>query len=157
MWNANNIVQDSNSGSGVHFLWRYPLHLECPPLSRCLCLCLSLSLSLSLYVYIYIYIYIYISKKLSLRIDLKGTSPTEYIRGLLNTFPDFFRMGTLYTHETLVPFEVISPGCNALVVPFQQLLEGTMEVLLCERVNDLRHSLFHLLNSLITTASELRI
>ena len=28
-----------------------------------------------------------------------------------------------------------------------------MEVLLCERVNDLRHSLFHLLNCLITTAS----
>ena len=31
-----------------------------------------------------------------------------------------------------------------------------MEVLLCERVNDLCHSLFHLLNSLITIASELR-
>ena len=31
-----------------------------------------------------------------------------------------------------------------------------MEVLLCERVNDLRHSLFHLLNCLISTASELR-
>ena len=31
-----------------------------------------------------------------------------------------------------------------------------MEVLLCERVNDLCHSLFHLLNCLITTASELR-
>ena len=31
-----------------------------------------------------------------------------------------------------------------------------MEVLLCEHVNDFRHSLFHLLNSLITTASELR-
>ena len=31
-----------------------------------------------------------------------------------------------------------------------------MEVLLCERVNDLRNSLFHLLNCLITTASELR-
>ena len=31
-----------------------------------------------------------------------------------------------------------------------------MEVLLFECVNDLRHSLFHLLNSLITTASELR-
>ena len=30
-----------------------------------------------------------------------------------------------------------------------------MEVHLCERVNDLRHSLFHLLNCLITTASEL--
>ena len=31
-----------------------------------------------------------------------------------------------------------------------------MEVLLCERVNDLRHSLFPLLNCFITTASELR-
>ena len=31
-----------------------------------------------------------------------------------------------------------------------------MEVLLCERVNDLRHNLFHLLNCLITTASEVR-
>ena len=31
-----------------------------------------------------------------------------------------------------------------------------MEVLLWERVNDLRNSLFHLLNCLITTASELR-
>ena len=30
-----------------------------------------------------------------------------------------------------------------------------MEVLLCERVNDLRHSLFHLLNCLIRTTSEL--
>ena len=44
---------------------------------------------------------------------------------------------------------------NCLIV-FQQLLEGPMEVLLCERVNDLCHSLFHLLNPLITTASELR-
>ena len=39
---------------------------------------------------------------------------------------------------------------------FQQLLEGPKEVLLCERVNDPRHSLFHLLSCLITTASELR-
>ena len=38
--------------------------------------------------------------------------------------------------------------------PFQQLLKGPMEVLLCERVNDLRHSLVHLLNFLITTASK---
>ena len=44
----------------------------------------------------------------------------------------------------------------ALVVPFQQILEGPNEVLLCERVNDRRHSLSHLLNSLLTTASELR-
>ena len=31
-----------------------------------------------------------------------------------------------------------------------------MEVLVCDCVNDLHHSLFHLLNCLITTASELR-
>ena len=61
-----------------------------------------------------------------------------------------------HAHETLVSFEVFSSGCNARVVLFQQLLEGPMEVLLCERVNGLRHSLFHLLNCLITTASELR-
>ena len=42
------------------------------------------------------------------------------------------------------------------VVQFQKLLEGPMEVLLCERVNDLRHSLFHLINCLVTTAPELR-
>ena len=82
----------------------------------------------------------------------------NHIRGSLNKFPDFFHMGPFIdnTHETLVPFEVISSSCNALVVPFQQLLKGPMEVLLCECVNDLRHSLFHLLNCLITTASELR-
>ena len=62
-----------------------------------------------------------------------------------------FRMGTII--ETLVPFEVISSGCNAIVVPFQQLQEGPMELLLCERVNDLCHSFFHLLNCLIMTAS----
>ena len=40
-------------------------------------------------------------------------------------------------------------------LPFQQLLEGFMEGLLSERVHNLRHSLFHLLNGLITTAFEL--
>ena len=48
----------------------------------------------------------------------------------------------------IVLFEIISSGCNVLVVPFQHLLQGPMEVLLCERFNDLRHSLFHLLNCL---------
>ena len=51
-------------------------------------------------------------------------------------------MGTFI--ETLVPFEVISSGCSALIVPFQQLLQAPIEILLFERVNDLRHSLFHL-------------
>ena len=58
------------------------------------------------------------------------------IRGSLNKFPDFFRTDTFleYTHETLVRFQIISSRCNALVVPLQHLLEGPMEVLLCERV-----------------------
>ena len=34
--------------------------------------------------------------------------------------------------------------------------KAPMEVFLGERVNDLRHILFHLINCLITTASELR-
>ena len=78
-----------------------------------------------------------------------------YIQGPHNNFPDFFVWALLLiVHTTLVPFEVISSACNALVLPFQQILEGPMEVLLCEHVNDLRHSLFHLLNCLITTASK---
>ena len=35
-------------------------------------------------------------------------------------------------------------------------LKAPMEVLLCQRVNDIRHSLFHFLNCLITTTLELR-
>ena len=46
------------------------------------------------------------------------------------------------------PFKLISSGCNAFVVPFQQPLEGPMKVHLCERVNGLHHSLFYLLNCL---------
>ena len=88
-------------------------------------------------VYIYIYIYIYEVHTISFQTFSYG---------------NFY---WLYTHETLVPFEVISSSCNALVL-FQQILEGPMEVLLCELVNDLCHSLFHLLNCLIMTASELR-
>ena len=86
-------------------------------------------------------------------------SPFVYVRGAYDRFPDFFGYGHFYwsyTHETLVSFEVIPSGFNALVVPFQQLLEGPMEDLLCECGNELRHSLFHLLNCLITTACELR-
>ena len=37
---------------------------------------------------------------------------------------------------------------------FPDFLGGPMEVLLCERVNDHRHSLFHLPNCLTTTASK---
>ena len=73
------------------------------------------------------------------------------------SFPIQYFFWVLHTHETLVPFEVTSSGRNAIFGPFQKLLQGPMEVLLCELVNDLRHSLFHLFNCIITTAaSELR-
>ena len=97
--------------------------------------------------------------------SLYSTVPANWARFFLkiqvslNKFPDFFLYGHFYweyTHETLVAFEVISSGCNALVLPFQQLLEGPMEIVLCERVNDFHHSLFHLLNCLIMTASGLK-
>ena len=41
-------------------------------------------------------------------------------------------MGTFIdsTRETLVLFEVIPSGRKALIVPFQQLLEGPIEVLI---------------------------
>ena len=87
---------------------------------------------------------------------------SQYILQLEQTGPSMieeneFRMGTFIdsTHMNLVPFELISFSCNPLVVPFQQLLEGPMEVFLYERINDLCHSLFHL-NCLIMTASKLR-
>ena len=43
-----------------------------------------------------------------------------------------------------------------LLYRYNNFWGGPMEVLLCERVNDFRHSLSYILNCLITTASELR-
>ena len=43
--------------------------------------------------------------------------------------------------------------CTCCTVP---TTSGRLIEVLCEPINDLRHSLFHLLNCLITTASELR-
>ena len=81
------------------------------------------------------------------------------LQGSLNKFPDFFFIWALllivYTWNSS-PHQSNLFDCNALIVPFQKLLEGLMEVLLCENVNDLRHILFHHLNFLMTTASELR-
>ena len=67
-------------------------------------------------------------------------------------------MGTFIdsTHiKLLYPFELISSSFNVLVVPLQQPLESPMEVLFCERLNNLGHNLFHLFNCLITKISEL--
>ena len=71
----------------------------------------------------------------------KENQTKPYIQRFLNKFPKFFSYGQFYweyTHGTQEPFEVISSSCKALVVPFQQLLEGPMEFLF-------RHSFFHLL------------
>ena len=42
-----------------------------------------------------------------------------------------FRMRTFIDSTHMKLFEVISADGNALVVPFQQLLEGSVEVFLC--------------------------
>ena len=54
-----------------------------------------------------------------------------YIYKYIYKFPDLFRVGTFINSTHM---KLYSSGCNALVVPFQQLLEGHMDVLLCERV-----------------------
>ena len=73
-------------------------------------------------------------------------------------FPDFFVWALLLIVHTwnfsLLRSNLLRLQCTCSIVP--KILEDPMEVLLCERANDLRHSLFHLLNCLITTASELR-
>ena len=54
------------------------------------------------------------------------TSTKTTNKGAYDKFSDFYRTGTFIdsTHnETIFPYEVISSGCNALVVPFPQLLE----------------------------------
>ena len=99
-------------------------------LSLSLSLSISLPLSLSLSLYIYIYIY---------EVDAKSCQTFSYVQ----------TWNSSSLRSNLVRL-------NALVLPFQGLLEGWMEVLLRERANDLRQSLFHLHNCLITTASELR-
>ena len=107
----------------------------------------GISVPVALHDDIYIYIYIYKVRLITYNKKFKASN----VRGSLNKF---FVWALLLIVHIQIPFKVISSGYNALDVPFQQLLEGLIEVLLCERVSDLGHSLFHL-NSLITTASEL--
>ena len=78
------------------------------------------------------------------------------LRSAFNKFPYFFVQAFKidFTHMIFSSPKKRSPP--TVMHLFQQLLKGSMEVLLCERVNDLRHSLLHPLNCLITTASELR-
>ena len=57
----------------------------------------------------------------------------------------------------LIVIGALSTVTKGLVLGLEDLeirgrVEGSMEVLLCEHVNDLRHSIFHLLICLIATA-----
>ena len=137
--------------------------LFCPKTQKKQTLLYSFFNSVTFHLYpMYIYIYIYICVCVCVCVWKEGGcwfwSCKEWYTRIIKWVSRLFSYGHFYweyTHETQLPFEVISSGCNALV-PFQQLLQGPIEVLLCERVNDLRHSLFYLLSCLITTASELR-
>ena len=73
------------------------------------------------------------------------------------SFQPFFRMGLYLIVQTWnsSPLQSNLLRLQCTWGTFQKLLEGPMEVLLCERINNLRHNLFHLLNCLMTTASEL--
>ena len=110
----------------------------------------SLSLSLSLthththtYTHahtqtLYIYIYIYVVHSIRFQ--------TFFVWALL------LRVHTW--NSSPLRSNLLRLQCTCCTVPTTST--RPLEVLLYERVNDFRHSLFHLLNCLITTASELR-
>ena len=88
-------------------------------------------------------------------IYISSSSQFVLLRGSFNKFPGFFFVWALLLIVHTGNYSLLRSNllqCNSLVVPFKQLLEGPMEVLLCERVT----SSFHLLNCLITTVSECR-
>ena len=74
------------------------------------------------------------------------------------SFKIFFHMGILLIVHTWnsspLRSNLLRLQCTSCTVPTTS--GSPMEFLLCERVNDLRHSLFYLRNCLMTTASELR-
>ena len=79
-----------------------------------------------------------------------------YIRGSLNKFPDFFRMGTFIDNTHMKPYSPSKESpLSAMHLSYRSnIFWKTPWKSSC--VNYLRHNLFHLLNCLITTASELR-
>ena len=81
----------------------------------------------------------------------------ENIRGAYVKFPDFFVWALLLIVNTwnssLLRSNHLQLQCTCCTIPTTS--ERPPGIVLCEHVNDLRHSLFHL-NCLIMTASELR-
>ena len=116
------------------------------------------------YIYVCMFICIYVGRYVSASVCAQEKEfrmlYSVHVKIQCNTgnkiYKEHFCLST-FIDSTHMKLQVISSGSNALVVLFQQPLEGPIEVLLCERVNDLRHSLFHFLNCLIKTASELGI
>ena len=91
----------------------------------------------SIYIYIYIYgarVYIYIY----IYMGRERERERERVRRSLNKFPDFFVWALLLIVHKWNSSPLPS---NALIVSFQQLLGGPMEVPMCEPIIDLRHSL----------------
>ena len=92
---------------------------------------------------------------ISVLIAGQDDNDNDDIRGSLNKFPDFFVWALLLIvhswNSISLRCNLLRLQCNCCAVPTTY---GRPHV--CERVNDLRHSLFYLLNCLITIASELR-
>ena len=80
------------------------------------------------------------------------------IQGSLNEFPDFFVWAlSLIVHTwNSGPLQSNLLWLQCVCCTITTTSGRPMEVLLCECVNDLCHSHFHLLNCLITTACDLR-
>ena len=116
-------------------------------LFRCIYICMCVYVCIFLLLYACMY---------------KGKQPYTYACVYMHiyevhtiSFPTFFVWALLLIVHAWnsSPLRSNLLGCIALVVPFEQLLEGPIKVLLCEGVNDHRHNLFHLLNC---PASELK-
>ena len=117
----------------------------------CLHICMHKLTNTYIHIFVYIYIYIYIYKYIYVCMYI-----CMYIHIYIQAYMYINVLMIVYMFSYSLCFNIVNFIYNALMVPFQQLLQCPMEVLLCERVSDLRHSLFHLLNCLITTTSELR-
>ena len=79
-----------------------------------------------------------------------------HIRGSLNKFPDLWALLLIVHTWNSSPLQsnLLRLQCTCCT-DSNNLWKVPWRVLLCEHVNNLRHSLFHLLNCLKTTASEL--
>ena len=143
----------------------------------CVCVCIYMYISfVCMYIYIYIYIYIlyafvcvykyivyvcfYLCVCACIFYVFVNVLLSVYVcTSACNKFPDFFFVWALSLivdtwNSSSLRSNLLRLQCTCTVPTTSGRPRGSP--FLCERVIDLRHGLFHLLNCLITTTSELR-